>query len=102
MLIHPQSIEELATQLAEANAASRSISTGGAFSKQCMGGSASPADVTISTAAMNKLLEYEPNDLTVSVEAGMKWRDFQALLAANRQMVPLDPPYYDDATVSSK
>ena len=64
-----------------------------------MGGSASPADVTISTAAMNKLLEYEPNDLTVSVEAGMKWRDFQALLAANRQMVPLDPPYYDDATV---
>ncbi len=85
--------------MAEANAAGRSISTGGAFSKLAMGGPAAPADVTISTTAMNRLLEYEPNDLTVSVEAGMKWRDFQHLLAANRQMLPLDPPYADDATV---
>ena len=64
-----------------------------------MGGPVTLADVTISTASMNKLLEYEPNDLTVSVEAGMKWRAFQELLAANNQMVPLDPPCYDDATV---
>ena len=64
-----------------------------------MGGPATTAGETISTAAMNRLLEYEPADLTVSVEAGMKWRDFQALLAANRQMVPLDPACYDEATV---
>ena len=48
---------------------------------------------------MKRVLNYEPNDLTISVEAGMKWSDFQQTLAANRQMVPLDPPYYDDATV---
>ncbi len=64
-----------------------------------MGGPAAPADAVISTAAMNRLLQYEPNDLTVSVEAGMKWRDFQSLLAANRQMTPLDPPFAEDATV---
>lgn len=58
-----------------------------------------PADVTISTAAMNRVLDYEPNDLTVSVEAGMKWCDFQQVLAANNQMVPLDPPCFDEATV---
>ncbi len=85
--------------LAEANSAGRSVCTGGAFSKQAMGGPALAADVTLSTSAMNKLLEYEPNDLTVSVGAGMKWRDFQARLAQDRQMVPIDPPYYDDATV---
>ncbi len=98
-MLHPRSIEELATHLAEANATGRSISTGGAFSKQTMGGPATPADVALSTAAMNRLLEYEPNDLTVSVEAGMKWHDFQQTLAANQQMVPLDPPYFSDATV---
>ena len=64
-----------------------------------MGGPVSATNETISTAAMNRLLEYEPADLTVSVEAGMKWRDFQALLAANQQTVPLDPPCYEDATV---
>ena len=85
--------------LADANASGRTIATGGAFSKLAMGGTGPAANETISTAAMNRLLEYEPADLTVSVEAGMKWRDFQALLAANQQMVPLDPPCYEEATV---
>ncbi len=45
------------------------------------------------------MLEYEPRDLTISVEAGLPWREFTSLLAANRQMVPLDPPFAADATV---
>jgi glycolate oxidase FAD binding subunit len=98
-LLHPTSIDELAALLAEANAAGHRVAAGGAFSKPVMGGPASPADRTISLAAMNRVLEYEPNDLTVSVEAGLKWSEFQQQLAAHRQMVPLDPPWYEDATV---
>ena len=99
----PQSTTELAAVLKEAAAAGKTIETGGAFSKRAMGGggptSAEPVGAVISLASMTRVLEYEPNDLTISVEAGLKWKAFQDLLAANRQMVPLDPPYYDEATV---
>ncbi len=45
------------------------------------------------------MLNYEPKDLTISVEAGMRYADLSRTLAANRQMVPLDPPFAQDATV---
>src|SRR5471030_288924 len=48
---------------------------------------------------MRRVIEYEPRDLTISVDAGLSWRDMSCLLAENRQMVPLDPPYGDNATV---
>jgi glycolate oxidase FAD binding subunit len=64
-----------------------------------MAGPTEPADVAISTSALHRVLEYEPHDLTISVEAGLPWRELTSLLAANRQMVPLDPPFADDATV---
>lgn len=75
------------------------IELSGAGSKQRLGGAHRKADVSICLAGLNRVLEYEPNDLTVSVEAGLKWADFQTLLAENRQMIPLDPPWFDDATV---
>src|SRR3569833_2365954 len=45
------------------------------------------------------LLHYEPNDLTVSVEAGTRWSELQKTLAKNRQRIALDPPFAADATV---
>jgi glycolate oxidase FAD binding subunit len=45
------------------------------------------------------VLSYEPKDLTISVEAGLPWAEFSRLLAENRQMVPLDPPFAALATV---
>lgn len=85
--------------LVSAAQANQHIELLGAGSKQRLGGAHRKADVSVSLAALNRVLEYEPNDLTVSVEAGMKWVALQSLLAANRQMVPLDPPWFDDATV---
>ena len=48
---------------------------------------------------MARVLQYEPADLTISVEAGMRWADLTQLLASNQQMIPLDPPFSDSATV---
>ena len=65
-----------------------------------MAGPVHPADATISTISrMNRVLQYEPADLTISVEAGMRWTDLTALLAGNHQMIPLDPPFAGSATV---
>ena len=64
-----------------------------------MAGSVAPANVQITTAGMKRLLQYEPRDLTVSVESGMPFAELNALLARNGQMIPLDGPYCDSATV---
>lgn len=98
MAFFPSSPEELAALLAEANARSQSITLCGNSTKDRMAGPISASDVTISTTRLNRVLQYEPRDLTISVEAGMSWRELSRILAGHGQMVPLDPPFSDDAT----
>jgi len=95
----PQSPEELAEAMAWASARGQTIELGGNFSKQLMGGPAGPASMTISTAAMRRVRQYEPRDLTISVEAGISYCELSRLLAEQHQMIPLDPPFADTATI---
>jgi len=64
-----------------------------------MAGPPPRANVSISTARLNRVLHYEPNDLTISAEAGLRWADLQKALANKGQMVALDPPFWEQATV---
>jgi glycolate oxidase FAD binding subunit len=64
-----------------------------------MAGPITPADQQISTAGLRRVLQYEPRDLTISVEAGLPWRELEGVLKTNRQIVPLDPPFGATATV---
>src|SRR5208282_6820920 len=88
-----------AALLREAAGAHRTIRLGGNFSKDCLGGPPAAADVTISTSSMNRVLQYEPRDLTISVEAGMPFFSLAGILAAQKQMLPLDPPWLRESTV---
>ena len=98
-MLTPENPADLAQALGDAAAHGRTIAFGGNSSKRLMAGPSEPADVAISTTALPRVLEYEPHDLTISVEAGLPWRSLTRLLAANRQMVPLDPPFAESATV---
>src|ERR1035441_4712186 len=86
----PQTPGELAAALGEAAAHGRTISLAGHDSKRLMAGP---------TAALKRVIEYEPRDLTISVEAGLPWRELTTLTARSRQMAPLDPPFAREATV---
>ncbi len=97
--VAPASVKELADCLKQAADKTRVVSVIGNNSKRLMAGPAAEAGVRISTSRLNRVLQYEPNDLTVSVEAGLCWADLQKDLARNRQMVALDPPFWDQATV---
>ncbi|HYM13038.1 MAG TPA: FAD-binding oxidoreductase, partial [Bryobacterales bacterium] len=94
----PADLDELAGLLAHCGAEKRSVELGGNFSKQSMGGAAPPADVVVSTAKLARVVQYEPRDLTISVEAGLPFRALEELLAQNNQMLPLDPPACGGAT----
>lgn len=99
MRCSPQSPQELAAALAVSAATGSTIALQGNRSKRLMAGPDVPADSTISTTALRRVLQYEPHDLTISVEAGLPWRELVSVLAGNRQMVPLDPPSSENATV---
>jgi glycolate oxidase FAD binding subunit len=98
-ILKPQAATELAAALAECASTGRHIRVFGSSSKDRMGGPLADADVGICTSAMKRLIQYEPRDLTISVEAGMPFAELSRLLAENRQMIPIDPPYFDTATV---
>jgi glycolate oxidase FAD binding subunit len=95
----PESPEQLAQCLREAAGAKQTIRLGGKFSKDRLGGPPQPADTTISTRSMNRLLQYDPRDLTVSVQAGMSFLELERALAEHRQMLPLDPGWGANSTV---
>jgi glycolate oxidase FAD binding subunit len=98
-MILPESPEQLTEVLRTASAERRTIRLGGSFSKERLGGPGWPSDVTISTRAMDRLLQYDPRDLTISVQAGMRWADLERTLAEHRQMLPLDPGWAEQSTV---
>jgi glycolate oxidase FAD binding subunit len=56
-------------------------------------------DVAIDLTALGSVTEYEPADLTVSVQAGMRLSDLQATLREDGQWLPLDPPASERMTV---
>ena len=99
MRFEPRSPDELAAQLADAAGHKQAIHLCGNSTKDGMAGPIAGSDVTISTARLTRMLQYEPSDLTISVEAGMPWRELTRIAAQNRQMIPLDPPFSDGATV---
>jgi glycolate oxidase FAD binding subunit len=98
-VVQPRSPEELAEAMAWASVRHQTIELGGHFSKRRMGGPIAPSNMTISTAAMCRVRKYEPRDLTISVEAGISYCELSRLLAGHGQMIPLDPPFADTATI---
>jgi glycolate oxidase FAD binding subunit len=98
-MLQPENPEQLAEVLRESASVHHTIRLGGNFSKDCLGGSPMPADVTVSTSRMNRLLQYDPRDLTISVEAGMPFAELVRTLAEHHQMLPLDPPWLNESTV---
>jgi len=98
-VLRPKTPEELADALATAAAAGRRIRLGGAFTKDRMGGPAWASEVTISTAGFCRVVEYDPRDLTISVEAGLPFAELERVTGDYGQMAPLDPPFYAQATV---
>jgi glycolate oxidase FAD binding subunit len=95
----PKCSEELAEVLAECSARDQTVQLSGAATKQGMAGPIETADISVTTTGMTRVLQYEPADLTISVEAGLRWADLTAMLAGNGQMIPLDPPFASAATV---
>jgi glycolate oxidase FAD binding subunit len=56
-------------------------------------------DAVLHTQGLRKVLEYAPLDQIVTVESGVTLAALQALLKEKRQMLALDPPWAERATL---
>lgn len=97
--VRPGTAREVAEVLADVASSGRTIRLGGGFTKDRFGGLPVPGDIRISTDRLSRVLQFEPKDLTISVQAGIQWSDLSKLLAEHGQMIPLDPPFFGNATV---
>lgn len=98
-LLTPATANELRDALRACGDEQASIETGGGFSKRLAGGPIAKAKYRLGTSRLNRLRAYEPADLTVSVEAGMRVAELSRILDSGNQFLPLDPPFEDHATV---
>jgi len=97
--ISPATPNEMAEALATAAGEGRSITLNGASSKPRLSGPLPAADITISTTGLTRIIEYEPRDLTISVEAGLPFSELTSAIAKDGLMLALDPPFFNNATV---
>lgn len=95
----PESAEEVCNLLRQTASVRHSVRVVGNDSKSNMAGPVEAAELSVSTSGLRRVLDYEPRDLTISVEAGYLFADLQKLLAQNGQMIALDPPFSERATV---
>lgn len=56
-------------------------------------------DVAIDVSRLNRVVAYDPGDLTLSVEAGVPLKKLASLLAEHGQFLPLAVPFEDRATI---
>src|SRR6185295_18925680 len=67
----------------------------GSGTKRHHGAAAAGTGTSVCLRKLNRITEYEPGDLVVTVQAGTKLTELQAELAKRHQWLPLDPPYAD-------
>lgn len=95
----PESAEEVAAVMRLAGEHGLAVAPLGGGTQRGLGAIPGRLDLVVSLGRLNRLVAYEPADMTVSVEAGMPLAALQALLAKDGQFLPCDPPLGPGATV---
>jgi glycolate oxidase FAD binding subunit len=98
-VVRPETPEAVATTLRDAEGAGRVVVPWGAGTKQGWGNLPRAYDLALDLSALDRILEYEPADLVVTVQAGIPLAALQRRLAEAGQFLALDPPYAATATL---
>ena len=98
-VVEPASVEELAEVVRWARARRVALVpvTSGCYLP--LGNPPRAAEVAVSLARLNRVLHYDPGDLTFGVEAGMLLADAKKHIGTDRLILPADPPYADRAAI---
>ncbi len=96
---YPRSREEVAALLAAAASAGLVVVPQGGRSAMGLGRPLERYDFALDSGGLDHIVAYEPDDLTITVEAGVTLKRVQALLAERGQYLSVDPPPDDRVTI---
>jgi glycolate oxidase FAD binding subunit len=99
IVVEPGDERELAAALRLANDKQLAVIPRGSGTKLGWGNPPARADLLLSTARLDKIIEHVWADLTVTVEAGCTWHKLQESLSQHGQRLALDPLWPERATV---
>jgi glycolate oxidase FAD binding subunit len=91
-ITEPTSVDELCDVLRDANDRGDAVIPWGAGRHMSLGNLPARYDVAMCTTKLDRVIEYEPADLTITVEAGITMGRLQSLLAERGQFLPIDAP----------
>lgn len=97
--IRPSDADACARALAEASAAKRTVRVRGGGTKDYIGGDLVATALVLETTALRGVVAHVPADLTVTVAAGTPLAELRDTLAGAGQVLALDPPHADRATI---
>src|SRR5258707_507031 len=99
LVVEPGTARELADVLRLSNDAGLAVIPRGGGTKLGWGNPPARADLILSTARLNEIIEHAWADLTVTVEAGCTIQRLQETLAEHGQRLALDPLWPERATI---
>ena len=99
IVVEAQSRAAVAAALQWADQRSLSVVIRGGGTKLGWGAVPAPFDVLLDVSRVNRILEHQSGDLTVSVEAGARLGAINELLGRRGQWLALDPPFAEAATI---
>lgn len=95
----PRSADEVVSLIRDARERRLAVAPRGSGTWTGAGNPPRTVDVVLWTTGLDRVVEYQPDDYAVTVQAGLRLADLQRVLAERNQWVPLDPPGGDAATV---
>ena len=98
-VVRPRTLDEAAQVVALAHDEGLAVVPRGAGSALTLGGVATRVDVVLDLCRLDAIVEYNPDDLTVTVQAGVTAGALATALGARRQTLPLDPPGWSTRTL---
>ena len=97
-VVFPETLEQVSDLVKRAQGEGWALLPWGSGSKMGVGSPPSRLHLVISTARLNQIIDMDTANLTVTAQAGVRFRDLQIALAGEENRCYL--PYEDPATVS--
>ena len=98
-VVLPGAREEVSAIVRLAEEAGWSIVPWGGGTLKDAGSLSEPPDLVLATRRLKRLVDYQPDDMTITLEPGITLTEVSDLLLPRKQLLPLDPPLPDAATV---
>lgn len=95
----PESPQEMSATLREMQPVDAHALIVGGGTRTAFGNLGGSFDLAISTRKLNRILQYEPDNMTMAVEPGCTIEQIREALAANRQSIALDAAHDSRSTI---